>query len=165
MTLNKPLLQELEQEAKNTRKILERVPEEHFGWKPHEKSFSLGRLATHIAELAGYISTTINTDELNFAAREYKPYTAASSSELLKIFDNNISQATEDLQKTTDEDFLKSWKMRNGEQVFFELPKIAVLRAMAFSHLIHHRGQLTVYLRLLNVPVPGIYGPSADEPM
>ncbi|MDQ6756378.1 MAG: DinB family protein [Bacteroidota bacterium] len=165
MPINQSFLQEFEQESASTRKILQRVPEEHFDWKPHEKSFTLGRLATHIAELSGYISTALTTNELDFSIREYVPRQAATSSELMQIFEENFSKSKEELQKATDDVFMQKWKLRNGDHIIFDLPKSAVLRTFAINHLIHHRAQLSVYLRLLNVPVPGMYGPSADEPM
>lgn len=165
MPINQSLITELEQESKATKRLLERVPIEKSDWKPHTKSMTLGRLATHVAELPGWISTALDTDELDFAKIEYKPRIAKSNSELIEIFNENLTKGLESLKKATDEDFMKNWTMRNGEQVFFTLPKIAVLRSTAYNHLYHHRGQLTVFLRLNDVPLPGIYGPTADEPM
>lgn len=163
MSLNKSFIAELQHEAAQTRKMLERVPVEKNDWKPHEKSMKLGRLATHIAELTGWIYMIMATDELDFAKFDYKPTMAESVKDLLDKHDENVTQAISILETSADEDFGKMWTMRNGGQIYFTMPKAAVLRSFAFSHQYHHRGQLSVYMRLLNVPVPGMYGPSADE--
>ena len=165
MGLNQTIIAELQQEANTTRKLLERVPEGALGWKPHEKSMTLARLASHVAELCGFIELILKQDELDFASGDYKPFVATNVAELLERFDKNISTAKDLLKSATDEQLMKSWRMRQGERVFFELPRIAVIRSMALNHVIHHRGQLSVYLRLQDVPLPSIYGPSADEPM
>ena len=165
MPLNESFIAELEQEAKATRRLLERVPIDKSDWKPHEKSMSLGRLASHVAEISGWVTTTLDTDELDFAKIDYKPVIAKTNEELLQIFEDNHSKAIKSLKNAKDEDFFKNWTLRNGEQVYLTMPKIAVLRSFAYSHQIHHRGQLTVFLRLNGVPLPGIYGPTADEPM
>ncbi len=165
MALNQSLLQELEQESSNTRKMLQRVPEEHFGWKPHEKSTTLGSLASHVAEITHWLTRSLTTTEYDLAGVNDKPVIAATSSELMQIFEDNLAKAKAELLKATDDVFMQKWKLRSGEKIFFEIPKIAVIRSMAMNHLIHHRAQLSVYLRLLNVPVPGMYGPTADEPM
>jgi uncharacterized damage-inducible protein DinB len=165
MGMNEALLAELKQEAAATRKILERVPLEKSDWKPHEKSMSLGRLASHVAELPGWVSVTLDTDELDWSKFDYKPQIAKSTEELLKILDDNVAKAEASLKNADDKKFFENWTMRNGEQLFFTLPKAAVLRTSAYSHMYHHRGQLSVYLRLLDVPLPGIYGPTADENM
>ena len=163
MALNEPLLQEMEQESASTRKMLQRIPEEYFGWKPHEKSYTLGRLASHVAELTGWVAFTLTTNEMDFAKGDYKPANAATSKELIQLFETNYAISKEELQKATDEDLMQKWKFRNGDQIYFDLPKNVVIRNMAFNHIIHHRAQLAVYLRLLNLPVPGMYGPTADE--
>lgn len=163
MTIAQSFLPEFDNEMANTRKILERVPEASFDWKPHEKSMTLGKLATHVAELPSWLTITVTTEELDLANTEYKSLNASSSQELLNIFDEGVKAAKKTLQQATDEALMQNWKMCNGEQVYFELPKVAVVRSWAFNHLYHHRGQLSVYLRLLNIPVPGMYGPSADE--
>jgi len=152
-------------EAANTRKILEKVPVDKNDWKPHQKSMSLGRLATHVAEVPGWVTKAMTTDELDFAKTEYKAHVAATNEELVGILDKNLQEGVAALENATDEDFEKMWTLRNGEQVYFTLPKKAVLRTFAYSHDIHHRAQLGVYLRLLDIPVPGMYGPTADEPM
>jgi uncharacterized damage-inducible protein DinB len=163
MSLCKSLAAELQQEAKTTRRILERVPEESFGWKPHERSMSLGRLAGHVAELPSLIVPTLTQDELNFAAAGFQPFVPTSAAELLEKFDHNVNTAVELLSGQTDEKMGESWRLGSGEQTFFAGPRAAAVRLLALNHVVHHRGQLSVYLRLLDVPVPSIYGPSADE--
>jgi len=124
---------------------------------------TLGRLATHVAEIPGWVMTTMNNDVLDFSKSSYKSHVAQSTQELLDILDKNVSDAVKVLENAKEEDFTKMWTMRNGEQVYFTLPKKVVLRTYAFSHAYHHRGQLGVYLRLLDIPIPGMYGPTADE--
>jgi uncharacterized damage-inducible protein DinB len=163
MSIKEPLIAELQQEAKTTRKILERVPMDNPDWKPHEKSMALGRLAVHVAELPNWVNMTLDTDELDFAKSAYNPPNAKSGKELASLLDKNVTEAVEALNKYDDAHYMTNWTLRNGEQIYFTLPKIAVLRSMVYNHIIHHRAQLGVYLRLLNVPLPGSYGPSADE--
>lgn len=164
MKMSEPLVMELEQEAQSTRKMLERLPADKLTWKPHEKSMTLGRLAMHLAEIPGWVNATLLADELDFEKMDYKPVEAASSEEAVKKFDETLAAAIETLKKTDDAEMMKNWTMRSGDQVYFTMPKIAVLRGFVYSHLVHHRGQMSVYLRLLDVPVPGSYGPSADDP-
>ena len=123
---------------------------------------TLGRLAVHVAEIPHWISDIINIDEFDFA-RHYKPSIALSQTELLKVWEEKTAKAIADLEKMTDEDFKKIWVVKSGDKVFFNLPKAVAVRGWGFSHLFHHRGQLSVYLRLLDVAVPGMYGPTADE--
>ena len=163
MAIKDAFIAELKHEAALTQKILERVPLEKANWKPHEKSMTVGRLATHIAENVKWISDIIHIDDFDFATKSFKSYTAASTDELLKIFQNNLEAAIHDLSSMTDEDFSKTWIVRLGEKIMYNTPKKVAIRGWGFSHQIHHRGQLSVYLRLLDVPVPGMYGPSADE--
>jgi uncharacterized damage-inducible protein DinB len=163
MSMSKPLIAELAMEAANTKKIFERIPFDQLGWKPHEKSMPMGRLATHVAELPGWITMTINTDEFDLAAMTYKPTPVNSNEELIALLDKNVQAAVEALEKSTDEDMMKIWTLRNGDHIIFQLPKVAVIRGSAMNHSVHHRGQLTTYLRQHNIPVPGMYGPSADE--
>jgi len=162
MSMNRAFIEELKNEAKSTRKLLAIVPYEHFGWKPHEKSMSLGMLATHIANLTGWPQYTIDTDGLDLATMP-KGELPGSTQELLDIFDSNLEKSLSSLETATDEQMMKNWKLSKGSHVILDLPKVQVLRAMCFNHVIHHRGQLTVFLRLLNVPIPGVYGPSADD--
>jgi len=146
----------------NTRKVLERMPMDRYDWKPHDRSFSLGKLATHVAHLPGWLTMTLATDELDIGQPFQQP-TPKTTGELLELFDQTAAQARASLAGAADEEFFKKWSLRNGDHVIFTMPKIAVVRGVVLNHLIHHRGQLTVYLRLNDVPVPGLYGPSADE--
>lgn len=163
MSICGPLAAELQQEAKTTRRILERVPEASFGWKPHEKSMTLGRLAAHVAELPELILPALGQDELDFASGDFKPFVPQTTAELLEKFDRNIAAAAEALQQQPDERMGEKWRLRSGDHVLFEMPREMVVRFVGLNHVIHHRGQLSVYLRLLDVPLPSIYGPSADE--
>jgi len=163
MPLNESLIAELQMEAAGTRKMIERVPEKSFNWKPHDKSMTLGRLAYHIAENPQWVSVTVDKDEIDFAAKDYVEKEAKTTAELLKVFDESLAEAVECLKNASDEKLMGNWTMRNGEHVYFTMPKIAVLRSFVLNHIIHHRGQLSVYLRILDVPLPQIYGPTADE--
>ena len=164
MAVKDAFIAELNFESSLTRKMLERVPMDKKDWKPHEKSMPLGRLATHIAETIHWVTAIIHIDDFDFQKDyAFKPESAASSEDLIKRFETHLHAALGDLSKMSDADFDAIWTVRNGEQVMYQLPKKVAVRGWAFSHLIHHRGQLSVYLRLLDVPVPGMYGPSADE--
>lgn len=163
MAIGEAFAAELKAEAATTRKLLERVPQDSFTWKPHEKSMAMGRLAGHIAELPGLVAAILTLDELDFGAGNQKAYMPESVEELLTTFDKNIDTALELLGKQPDEPLFQTWRLRNGGHILFELPRAAILRSVALNHWIHHRGQLSVYLRLLDVPLPSIYGPSADE--
>jgi uncharacterized damage-inducible protein DinB len=165
MGLNESILAELKQEAKVTRRLLERTPQEVLTWRPHEKSMTLGRLAGHIAELPTLLTAILTQDELDFATANFKPAVPNSTSELLEIFDKNISTASDLLQSQSDERLFGSWKLRHGEKILFEMPRMSVIRSMVLNHIVHHRGQFSVYLRLKDVPLPSIYGPTADEQM
>ncbi|WP_317897393.1 DinB family protein [Aurantibacillus circumpalustris] len=162
MTLIKILLKEMEDEAIVTRKMLTRVPEDKYDWKPHPKSMSVKALATHLAELPSWVTLAITTDGLDFAAEPYKPYPINNTAELLAYFEKNYEEGRTQLLKAKDEDLLPSWIMRNGEQILMTFTKGETVRH-AFSQTIHHRAQLGVFLRLLDIPIPGTYGPSADE--
>jgi uncharacterized damage-inducible protein DinB len=164
MAIKDAFIAELKHESSLTRKILERVPLDKKDWKPHEKSMTIGRLATHIAETMHWTTAIVKADEFDFAADPAPVrHTAASSEELLSIFDKNLAEALESLSQADDETMNKIWSIKRGDQVIMASPKKVAIRGWAFSHLIHHRGQLSVYLRLLDVPVPGMYGPTADE--
>lgn len=165
MSLSAPIVMEFGHEARTTRKLLERLPDEKLGWTPHVKSMPLGRLAAHLAEIPGWFKGILEQDELDFGAAKYQPPSAASRVEALESFDGAVAAFSASLKGQSDERMMAPWRLRNGDHVFFELPRIAVVRSMVLSHMIHHRGQLAVYLRLLDVPVPSIYGPSADEAM
>jgi uncharacterized damage-inducible protein DinB len=161
-SLKQTAFADVEHELALTRKVLERVPEEHFDWKPHPKSYTLGQLATHLAILPLWGSTTLQTDELDLAGA---PPNAAEPTRdaVLAKFDENAAGFRSALRDADEAVFGRPWTLRVGEQVMFTLPKLAVLRTTVVSHIVHHRAQLGVYLRLLDVPVPSIYGPSADE--
>jgi uncharacterized damage-inducible protein DinB len=163
MSLCASLAAEMRQEAKTTRRLLERVPETSFGWKPHEKSMTLGRLAAHVAELPELVIPALTQPELDFASGAFKPFAPTSTAELLEKFDRNIDAAAGLLEKQPDDRMGEPWKLRSGDHVLFEMPRAMVVRFVGLNHVVHHRGQLSVYLRLLDVPLPSIYGPSADE--
>ena len=164
MAINDGLMSELQYEAATTRKVLERIPTETFDWKPHEKSMSMRQLAGHVADMFGWYAPTLEQEELDFAGgyEEPKP---ANTEELVALFDKNVAAATESLQKADPEIFMKDWTLRNGEQIYFTMPKAGVIRSFVMNHIVHHRGQLSVYLRMNDIPVPALYGPSADEQM
>ena len=155
------LLQELEQEAQATRRVLERVPQAHLGWKPHEKSMSLGELALHIATVPGNVAQMIAKPSQGRPAFVQPALT--QSSELVPALDNSIKSARAALGEMDDTAILATWRLLDGDREVLAMPRIAALRAIMLNHWYHHRGQLSVYLRLLNIPVPSIYGPSADE--
>ncbi|MBI5444717.1 MAG: DinB family protein [Deltaproteobacteria bacterium] len=159
------LLPEFDLEMANTRKVLERVPEEAFSWKPHPKSFSMGELAGHVASIPGWLTSTL-TDEAFDVSPGGVPAVfprAASSKEALSMFDDGIAVSRSALQGTSDATFLKSWALLANGEPLFTMPRVAVVRTFVMNHLIHHRAQLCVYLRQNDVPVPALYGPSADE--
>ena len=164
MKLNEPIIAEMEQEGTATRKALERVPADKFSWKPHEKSMTLGQLASHVAEIATWTGATINQDELDFAKAGYKPFEPKTTEELVEFYDKNQEGALKVLRENaTDENLMGMWSLKDGEKTYMTMPRIAVMRGFVLSHLIHHRAQLGVYLRLLDLPLPSTYGPSADE--
>lgn len=162
MALNEILIPEYKMELATTRNILACVDMKLSDFKPHEKSMSLGRLATHVAEIPGWMDITVNKDELDFASGNFKPFIAASNEALLELFDANAEKAIDILSATSDITFAQNWTMRSGDQIFFTLSKFNVVRTWVMNHLYHHRAQLGVYLRLNNIAVPGTYGPSAD---
>ena len=163
MALVDALLPEFDHEMSKTRTVLERVPEDRFDWKPHAKSFSLGALATHVATLPTWATETLTHSEIDVGGQP--PLSALPSrSDILATFDKHVAAARAALTNRTDAELLAMWSLKRNGKTIFSMPKTAVLRSFVLSHLIHHRGQLTVYLRLLDVPVPAIYGPSADEP-
>ncbi len=166
MAIYEALLPELEMEAATTRKFFERLPEDKLDFKPHEKSMPLGRLAGHIAEMMGWGSTTLETDQLDFApvgGPPMQPLFASSREQLLREFDKGAASFRTALPKASDQDFMKPWTLLSGGKVFFTMPRITVIRSMVLNHIIHHRAQLGVYYRMNNIPLPPSYGPSADE--
>ena len=165
MTIAQSFLEELKQEAVSTKKLLERVPLEKGDWKPHEKSMALARLASHVAENSKWIAMAIETVELDLSKYPYEPFIPKNTEELINFFEEQEKKAEKVLLNCSDEEMMKNWTMRSKDQEYFTVPKIAMIRNFCINHTIHHRGQLTVYLRLLNVPLPGIYGPTADEDM
>jgi uncharacterized damage-inducible protein DinB len=156
------LLKEMEQEAQITRKMLSRIPNDKYDWQPHEKSMTIRRLATHIAELPGWVSMAINTDELDFADNPYKPAIINDTAALLDLFEENYADGSAHLTKTNEGELLRNWTLRNADQVYSVSSKAEIIR-ISFCQVVHHRAQLGVFLRLLDVPIPGSYGPSADE--
>jgi uncharacterized damage-inducible protein DinB len=163
MSLTEPIIAELQHEAATTKRMLERVPQDSLAWKPHEKSRTLGEVASHIANLPGLFIATLHSDEVD--RYDYKPVGADNASAISETFDKNIESSLEVLKSLSDERLFETWRYKYGEKLIFEMPRLAVIRALALNHLIHHRGQLSVYLRLLDVPLPSIYGPTADEPL
>jgi len=166
MAINEALLPEFDNEAATTRRVLERVPEEKFDWKPHEKSFSMGDLASHVANLVSWTVLTINQDAFDMNPTGGEPVKspgAKSSEELLATFDRNVAEARAALAAASDARLMEGWSLQSAGHTLFTMPKVAVLRSFVLNHLIHHRGQLSVYLRLNDIPVPSIYGPSADD--
>lgn len=154
---------ELQYEAVNTKKYLQIVPAESFEWRPHEKSMKLGVLAGHIAELVGWLHYILNAEELDFDTLNYTPPALTDNASLMKLFEDNLALGTNSLKNASDETLMANWKLRKGSYIIMEMPRISVVRSMVLNHILHHRGQLSVYLRLLNVKIPGLYGPSADE--
>lgn len=160
------LLPEWDNEMQSTRKLLERVPADKFDWKPHAKSHSLGQLALHVAEIPGYAAAYLGGPELNFQPDEnYLKVFPNDTAGLLAVFDRNTSASRAAIEKATDEEYMADWTFRSGDHVIFTMSRVATHRVFVMNHLIHHRGQLSVYLRLLEVAIPGMYGPSADEPI
>lgn len=166
MSISASLLPELDQEMAGTRKTLERIPADKFDFRPHPKSFNMISLATHIANMVGWGRDTMTSESFDFApvgGEPYKEEPASSVAELLEKFDKNLAEFREALAQASDADFMVNWSLLAGGNVVFSMPRIACIRGMILNHLIHHRAQLTVYLRMNDVPVPGLYGPSADE--
>jgi uncharacterized damage-inducible protein DinB len=166
MELKQLYLAQLKREAEATRKAIERVPEGRNDWKPHDKSMPLGLLAALVASMPGWVTLMIERDELNLddpANADLKTKPVSTKAELLQLLDEGVAKSCEALQATTEEHLLKPWRLTLGGRVLNEQPRHVMLTDSVFSHLAHHRGQLTVYLRLNDASVPAIYGPSADE--
>ncbi len=167
MPINDALLPEFDQEMARTRRLLERVPDEKAAWTPHEKSRSLGALASHLADIPGRMGSSLNQESLDFAPVEGRapPRAWTSRAEALSRFDQGVAAARANMASNDDESYRRSWSLKRAGKVLFTMPRAAMVRNFILSHSIHHRGQLTVYLRLAGVPLPGTYGPSADEGM
>jgi uncharacterized damage-inducible protein DinB len=166
MAINQALLPEFEHEMATTRKALERVPEDRFAWKPHPKSMTLGRLASHVAEIPGWGLMTVEKDSVDIAPPGAPPPTGTnlgSRKEILELFDKNVAAARSAVAGASDEHLMKPWSLLSGGKTVLSMPRVAVWRSFVMNHLIHHRAQLGVYLRLNDVAVPSTYGPSADE--
>ena len=166
MTIGQSMLPEFDQEMQSTRKVLERLPDDNWSWKPHDKSGTVGWYAGHIATLPGWTTMTINTEQLDYAPVDgpgYQPPKIENREQTLANFDKEVGEARAALASVSDEDMMKGWTLLAGGQTIFTMPRVACIRGMVMNHLIHHRGQLTVYYRMLGIPVPGLYGPSGDE--
>lgn len=162
MTIAQSMLPEFDHEMANTRKTLARVPDGKFAYKPHDKSMTLGQLAGHLAQIPGWGTVTITLDRLDLTP-DMKPEKPETTEAVLALFDKGAADAREKLAATSDADFMKPWTLAMGGHDIFTMPKVAVFRNMVMNHMIHHRAQLGMYLRLNDVPVPAVYGPSADE--
>src|ERR1700682_234165 len=160
MSISETLLPEFDQEMATTRKVLERVPTDKGQWKPHPKSFSLGHLAQLVAGMPGWVTNAVTETELDLGS--YRGYSYERTETLLKSYDKHVKEARKAISAAKDKDYTVPWSLKHGERVIFSMPRGPVVR-QTINHLVHHRGQLTVYLRLIDVPVPSIYGPSADE--
>ena len=167
MPISEVFLAEWDQEVAATRRLLERVPPDKLARTPHDKSYSLRQLAGHLAQLHGWTAITLKADEFDVNPPEggdYPQPTLESTGDILALFDQTTAEARNDIAATSDETFGETWTFKNGGETVFAAPKAGVLRRFVMNHVIHHRGQLTVYLRLLDVPLPQTFGPSADEP-
>lgn len=166
MSLSQSLLPEFDHEMANTRRVLERIPEDKLNWKAHPKSNTIGWVGMHLAEIPGWVEMALNQDSLDVAPVGGEPYRtppAVSRQAILDHFDRNVAAGRAAIAAATDEQFLKPWSLLSAGQTLFTLPRAAVLRGFVLSHAIHHRAHLCVYLRLNDIPVPALYGPSADE--
>jgi uncharacterized damage-inducible protein DinB len=156
MNLSEPISAELKHEAATTKRLLERVPPDALDWQPHEKSMTMGRLASHIATLPRLLSRALDSDEFETGALRAQSPPTDSVPAILAAFDENIAEALELLTKQSDERLMTTWRYRDGEKLLFEMPRLAVIRLVVLNHMIHHRGQLSVYLRLKNVALPSV---------
>ncbi len=163
MAMRDALLSEFNQEMTNTRRMLERVPDNRLDFQPHAKSFRMNRLAGHVADLVSWATYTLQTHMLELEVAKFVPFDPSSTQELLSRFDKNVREARAALEESSEDDLYAIWTMKREGQIVMTMPRINVLRSMVMNHLVHHRAQLGVYLRLLDIAVPGMYGPSADE--
>jgi uncharacterized damage-inducible protein DinB len=163
MAIKDTILPEFDHEMKVTRRVLERMPMADGAWKPHEKSMSLGRLASHVGDIPGWAGVIVQKPYFEMSEGDYKPVTHTSAEALLADFDQKVALARAAIDSMSDEEMMSSWEFRVKGQVMLKMSKVGVIRSLLMNHLIHHRGQCSVYLRLKSIPVPSIYGPSADE--
>ncbi|MBM3290198.1 MAG: damage-inducible protein DinB [Candidatus Hydrogenedentes bacterium] len=165
MNIIDAIVPEYQHEMAVTRTVLERVPDAHWGWKPHPKSMTMGVLASHLAEMQWWAIGTMKDDVWVMDMATYKPFVAANTAEALAAFDQNVADAVAAMTGASNEHMLRTWSMKTPDgNVMMAMPRVAVIRAFVLSHTVHHRGQLTVYLRMNDVPLPQVYGPSADAP-
>lgn len=162
MSLKQAYLLEIERETENTKKMLSNITDEFIAYKPHEKSMSLGDLAAHIVELHNWVNLTLSKDVFDFHV-DYQRPTYNSIADIIASLDNSLALNKAQIESMSDEDWMSNWRLAAGEHTIVSMPKVGAMRYIIQNHLIHHRGQLSVYLRLCDIPVPGIYGPSADE--
>ncbi len=162
MSIKTSLLSELAQESASTKRLLASVAAEHWGWKPHEKSMTLGALSKHVAELHGWVPSILHDEVFNLQT-DYTPLEVETTAELIAALDRFTAEAKAVIEAMDDEKWSTLWQLKSGEHVLAEMPRVAAMRYMINNHVYHHRGQLTVYLRLLDIPVPGMYGPTADD--
>jgi uncharacterized damage-inducible protein DinB len=165
MTISEVLLIDYDTEILNTRRTLERIPENDPQWKPDPKSMAIGRLALHTAQLPDFCTNILNTPGLDMAQRKFPDFIFESTAHLLSELDRSASECRAHLAAASDADLQINWRLSFGDRVFTDAPRMVLYRTMFLNHLVHHRAQLGVYLRLLKIPVPGLYGPSADEPV
>lgn len=163
MEKNKSLIAELQFEAESTRKSLERIKEDTYSFQPHPKSMTLIKLASHLAEIPGWIEPTINLEEIDFGKMDYKPPVINNNAELLALFEKSLASGIKALESANDENLMATWTAKNNGEVVFAMQRIQVIRGMMLKHIVHHRAQLGVFLRMTEVPVPQTYGPTADE--
>jgi len=166
MSISQSLLPEFDQEMANTRKVLERIPDDKLDWKAHPKSNTIGWVSKHLADLPSWTTATLQHESLDIAppgGPAFKLPEAKTRKAMLELFDKNVAEARTAISATSDADFMKTWTLLKGGQKIFAMPRIGVVRSMVLNHSIHHRGHLCVYLRLNDVPVPALYGPSGDE--
>lgn len=162
MPFSQTLLPEFDQEMKGTRKVLECVPDGKFEYQPHPKSMTLGRLASHVADMPSWTAFTLDQEEFDMPP-DMKPYVAGSRAELLQIFDRGVKEAREKISAASDEDWRRIWTFKVGGKAIMSMPRSEMMRVGVMNHMIHHRAQLGVFLRLNDAKIPGMYGPSADE--
>ena len=166
MRIGESMLPEFEMEMAGTRKVLERIPDDKFDWKIHDKSNTIGWVANHLADIAGWVQGTINEDTLDIEPVEGQPYqspTETTTTAILALFDKNVAQGREVLSTVEDATLFENWSLLKGGETLLTMPRLAVLRTWVLNHTIHHRAHLCVYLRMNDIPIPGLYGPSADE--